>query len=184
VAEEPVDGGLDVGVAGFTLDAGDDGSVGIEDDGAGHDAAEAEAGEVVGGASGPDREVGCGRDVEAVEVGEDFRLVFGVVDGDGDEADVGFAVLSGPLLREGGEAGEFLLAGSAPGGPEIDDDNVAAEVGELLFRSAEVFEGEVGGAGGEGWREAREGEEECEGPGDRQSTEAHWVYSNPGLFTL
>lgn len=48
-----------------------------------------------------------------------------LVGGDGDDGELGVA------LFEGEQAGELFDAGSAPGGPEVEDDDVAAVLGEV-----------------------------------------------------
>ena len=79
-------------------------------------------------------------------------------------------------MLEGQEAGELFDAGRAPGGPEVDDDDVATELAEVDGVRA-FGEGELGGgfadvagvvaaiaAGGQEEGEA-EGREYCTGRG-------------------
>jgi hypothetical protein len=53
------------------------------------------------------------------------------------------------LLAEGFEIGHFFAAGRAPGGPEIEQDYFAAEVGEGPGFAVEICEGEGGGGADE-----------------------------------
>jgi len=108
--------------------------------------------------------------------------LFGVADGEevdvvlGKEAAVDVVVLVDAdtddgelrhLMLEGEEAGKFFDAGGAPGGPEIEDDDAAAELGEVEGLDA-VGDFEEGGGVAEVFRvgaavTAGCGEEESEG---------------------
>ena len=79
-----------------------------------------------------------GEEVDVVLLEEAVVLVGVLVLTDGYDGDLG------ELVLEGQEAGELLDAGRAPGGPEVDDDDVAAELAEVDgVRS--FGEGELGG---------------------------------------
>lgn len=67
------------------------------------------------------------------------RIGVGVfIDADGNDGN------AGQLVVEGEERGGFLNAGHAPGGPEVDEDDLTTVAGEMDGGGA-VGEGEVGG---------------------------------------
>jgi hypothetical protein len=118
-------------------------------------------GGAVGGVGEPGG-VECGGDGEGVAL-EEGAVGGGVlVKGDSEDADAGH------LLLKGDEGGKLFKAGGAPGGPEVEDDHVAAVGGEGVRGEvergggfAEEAEGRVAGvAAGEcGEREQGESEE-------------------------
>jgi hypothetical protein len=69
--------------------------------------------------------VADGDEIDVV-VDEELAVDVGVlIHADGDDFEAGH------LFVEGEEAGEFFDAGSAPGGPEIEDDDAAAQLAEI-----------------------------------------------------
>jgi hypothetical protein len=69
--------------------------------------------------------VADGEEIDVV-LGEEALIDVGIfVHADGDDGDLGEAALHGE------QAGEFLNAGDAPGGPEVEDDDVAAVAAEV-----------------------------------------------------
>jgi len=96
-------------------------------------------GNLDGAVEGVDALVGVA-DGDEVDVVFDEELVVDVgilVHADGDDFEVGH------LLVESEQAGELFDAGRAPGGPEIEHDDVAAEFGEIDGVGA-VGDGELG----------------------------------------
>lgn len=97
-----------------------------------------------------------------VAIPDEGRVGVGVfVDGDGEDDEVGIVVV------ELEKRGQFCHAGSAPGGPEVEQDNLASIAGEM-DRVGAVRDREVGcglsglcgmcatvAAGGEGQRESK-----------------------------
>ncbi len=90
----------------------------------------------------------------AVADGEEVDVVAGeelavegiiLVEADADDVELGHLVL------EGEEAGEFFDAGGAPGGPKVEEDDVAAELAEVEGVDA-VRDGEEGGGLWRGFR--------------------------------
>jgi len=77
-----------------------------------------------------------GDEVYVAVVDEALVFVCVFVDADGDDGQVG------PVVVELEERRRFLNAGSAPGGPEIKQDDFAAIVGQA-DRGASVGDGEV-----------------------------------------
>ena len=134
--EEPIDGFADIVFSGFAHDAGDGLAGFVENDGAGDDVAEAEAGERVRVGVDPGSEV----HMKFGERGRDLFAVFGFVDGDEHKGDGLAGVGCGDL----GETGKFFLAGAAPRSPEVDDQDLAAKSGEFARLSVESFESWIG----------------------------------------
>jgi hypothetical protein len=86
--------------------------------------------------------VADGKQVDVV-AGEEVLVGGGVlVPGDGDDVELGH------LALEGEEAGEFFDAGGAVGGPEVEQDDVAAEFAEVGGVGA-VADIELGCGGGD-----------------------------------
>lgn len=114
--------------------------------------------------------VADGGDLDVV-IGEEAAVdVVGLIHGDADDGEIGH------LFMELEQTGEFLDAGGAPGGPEVEDDGFAAQFGQVDALFA-VRDGELRGGLGEGlWvvaaiateREGEEGEE-AGGDGSRSS---------------
>ena len=106
--------------------------------------------------------VADGDEVDVV-AGEELAVeVVVLVDADADDGELGH------LFLEFEEAGEFFDAGGAPGGPEVEDDDAAAEAGEIEGLDA-VGDFEEGGGGAEAVgvvaAVAAGGEEQGEGDG-------------------
>ena len=71
--------------------------------------------------------------------GDELVDLEGLLIGDGEDDQV----LGLEVGVEGVELRHLGAAGSAPGGPEVDDDDFALEFGECVFLVVQVFEGEV-----------------------------------------
>lgn len=127
----------DLGVGGLAgVDFGDY-SVGVDEEGArGTD----EAVDAVGAEDAAIEVHGDG-EVDAEVVGESLGGAAGFfdVDADDEQSGVGVFVLGADQGRD------FASAGAAPGGPEVDDERSAAQVGEAEASAGERFELEVGG---------------------------------------
>ena len=84
-------------------------------------------GDLRGAVEGVDAGVGVadGEEVDVIALEEGAVGIVVLVHADGDDGDAGHLVL------EGEQAGELVDAGSAPAGPEVDEDDVAAEFGEV-----------------------------------------------------
>ena len=105
----------------------------------------------VGGGDGGDTEgfggggspVAAGPEVEGVGPAAGFEMFAGgggiVINAEGDEFDtIGPGGIFGPGFLE---FGHRLLAGAAPSGPEFEEDEFSAEIGEGFFEGG-IFEGE------------------------------------------
>lgn len=84
-------------------------------------------GDLAGSVEGLDAGGGVadGEEIDVVLLEEALVLVGIFILTDGDDDDLG------KLVLEGEQAGKLLDAGGAPGGPEVDDDDMTAEAGEI-----------------------------------------------------
>ena len=133
---ETFDARTNVFFAGLAHDAADDLALLVEDDGAGDDVAQADAGHHIGVSANPD----VHRQFLLGYVRGYLGVVFGLVDGDGDEADTA----GGIFLSEFREARELISTGSAPRSPEANYCDRTANGVELLLIAGEIFELEIG----------------------------------------
>jgi hypothetical protein len=134
------------GLGAEAVEVGDDGGGGpvlVADEFAAEDALlvdDVGLGDLDGAVEGIDALVGVadGEEVDVVLLEEGAVGGGVIVDADGDDGEAGH------LVVEGEEAGELVDAGSAPTCPEVEEDDVAAEAGEVNGGGA-VGEGELWG---------------------------------------
>ena len=118
----------------MTHDAENGRAVAVEDDGGRKNFTQLEIVKGYGGGAG---ENGKG-DFLVLEEARNFGLRLGVIERNGEERNVLICVIGG----EFGQHGCFFAARETPGGPEIEDHDFAAVVGERVWFAGEVVERE------------------------------------------
>ena len=177
-----LNGCFQLGEVGFALVAGEDVALGIDEvgDGESEDAA-VEVAEVL---------VADDDGVGELEFAIDLLYGGGiVVHGDADDLEA----VGGIFLLPCGEAWDLGETGSAPSGPEVEQDEFATVAIELDGFAGEVGEGEVGGelrgglGSGFGWcwaylgGKGGGGEGECQGTGEAM-VQGAWIHEVSGLW--
>jgi len=154
-AEQPVKRAADVFFVGLAKDAGNHFAIFVEDHGGGEFVTEAGAVEHVEIAAKPDFHTQRVRGQELVNFGAVFRFI----GRDGEETDP----LRSIFLLKARKHGQLFAAWSAPGSPEVDDHDGAAQVIDFLRLAGEVFQFEIGHAFSVGTRAEEGKQDECEG---------------------